>query len=60
MWAVHIMRFSVVYRKFWTVRIAYLRNIGVDVVLVPSKEAAVARVKAEKTQYLEALKYIHK
>lgn len=59
-WAVHIMRFTVVYHKFWVFRVAYLRNIGYDVFLKPTKSGALALALEAKKEYLEALKYVSK
>ena len=59
-WAVHKMRFTVVYRKFWVFRIAYLKHIGYDVVLKEGRESALALALQEKKMYIEALKYVSK
>lgn len=59
-WAVHIMRFTVVYRKFWIFRVAYLKHIGYDVFLKPTKSKALTLALEAKKEYLEALKYVSK
>jgi hypothetical protein len=59
-WAVHVMRFTVVYRKFWIFKLAYLRHTGYDVFLKPSKAEAVSKARQERIEYIEALKYVKK
>lgn len=57
---VHHVHYTMVIKRFWWVRISYIRHFGHNADVFPTKEEAVAFIATKKAEYREALKYLFK